>query len=147
MYRFGFTLLTGPVELDVSSLQSETNRRVICVDLGSVFKKQRGDHFYRLEKADVTERNKWELTFTIELISGLTASANSRPFRVTTKANYKRRSAGDWTILPSQLTPLSLSLSDRHCDGAKRGRNFFNKCTLLCCSHIYNRTDCEKRSH
>ena len=98
MYRFGLSLLTGPVELDVSSLQSETNRRVFCVDLGSVYKKQRGDSFYRLEKADVAERNKWELTFTIELISGLTARANSRPFRVTTKANYKRRSAGDWTI-------------------------------------------------
>ena len=95
LYLFGLTLLTGPVELDVSTLQSETNRRVICVDLGSVYKKQDGDQFYWLEKADITERNKWELTFKIELISGLTASATSRPFRVTTKSNYKRRSAGD----------------------------------------------------
>ena len=111
MYRFGLTLLTGPVELDVSSLQSETNRRVICVDLGSVYKKQSGDHFYWLEKADIAERNKWELTFTIELISGLTARANSRPFRVTTKANYKRRIAGDWTITWPINTSFSFPLS------------------------------------
>ena len=110
MYLFGLTLLTGPVELEVSSLQNETNRRVICVDLGSVYKK-RGDNFYRLEKADVAERNKWELTFTIELISGLTASANSRPFRVTTKANYKRRSAGDWTIIWPINTSFSFPLT------------------------------------
>jgi len=83
---------SGSVELEVSTSQSETNRRVICVDLGSVYKKKGGDHFYWLEKADIAERNKWELTFTIELISGLTASATSRPFRVTTKANYKRGS-------------------------------------------------------
>ena len=98
MYHFGLTLQTGPVELKVSSLQSETNRRVICVDLGSIYKKQHVDDFYRLEKADVAERNKWELTFTIQLISGLTASASSRPFRVTTKSNYKRRNASDWTV-------------------------------------------------
>ena len=98
MILFGLTPQTGPVELDVSTLQSETNRRVICVDLGSVYKKQAGDHFYWLEKADIAERNEWELTFTIELISGLKASATSRPFRVTTKSNYKRRSAGGWTI-------------------------------------------------
>lgn len=43
-----------------------------------------------MEKADVTERNKWEVTLKIDLISGLTASVTSRPFRVTTKVNYKR---------------------------------------------------------
>ena len=98
MYLFGLTPLTGPVELEVSTLQSETNRRVFCVDLGSVYRKKLGVHFYWLEKADIAERNKWELTFTIELISGLTASATSRPFQVTTKAYYKRGSTGDWTI-------------------------------------------------
>ncbi|KAL9987271.1 hypothetical protein ACROYT_G001551 [Oculina patagonica] len=81
---------SGPVELEVSTLQSETKRRVICVDLGSVYKKQDGDHVYWLERADVAERNKWEMTITVELISGLTASVTSRPFRVTTKVNYKR---------------------------------------------------------
>ncbi|XP_078361040.1 uncharacterized protein LOC144645359 [Oculina patagonica] len=81
---------SGPVELEVSTLQREKKRRVICVDLGSVYKKQDGDHVYWLERADVAERNKWELTITIELISGLTASVTSRPFRVTTKVNYKR---------------------------------------------------------
>ena len=101
IYLFGLTLLTGPVELEVSTLQSDTTRRVICVDLGSVYKKQDGDHFYWLEKADTAERNKWELTFTIELVSGLAGSVTSRPFRVTTKANYKRRSAGEWTITRS----------------------------------------------
>ena len=118
MYRFCLTLLTGPVELDVSSLQSETNRRVICVDLGSVYKKQRGDHFYWLEKADVAERNKWELTFTIELISGLTTSATSKPFRVTTKANYKRRSAGDWT----NTWPINTSFSFPLSKAIRRGK-------------------------
>ena len=111
MHLFRLTLLTGPVELDVSTLQSETNRRVICVDLGSVYKKQDGDRFYWLEKADIAERNKWELTFTIELTSGLTASATSRPFQVTTKSNYKRRSAGDWTITWSINTSFSFPLS------------------------------------
>ena len=119
MYLFGLTLLTGPVELEVSSLQSETNRRVICVDIGSIYKKQRGDHFYRLEKADVAERNKWELTFTIQLISGLTASANSRPFRVTTKSNYKRRSAGDWTI----TWPINTSFSFPVSKALRRSKN------------------------
>lgn len=111
MYHFGLTLLTGPVELEVSTSQSETNRRVICVDLGSVYKKKGGDHFYWLEKADIAERNKWELTFTIELISGLTASVTSRPFRVTTKANYKRGSEGDWTITWSINSSFSFPFS------------------------------------
>ena len=111
VYVFGLTLLTGPVELEVNTLQSETNRRVISVDLGSVYKKQVGVHFYRLEKADIAERNKWELTFTIQLISGLTASATSRPFRVTTKAYYKREKAGDWTITPEINTSFSFPFS------------------------------------
>lgn len=114
-YLIGSTLLTGPVELEVSTLQSETNRRVICVDLGSVYKKQDGDHVYWLERADVAERNKWELTFTIELISGLIANVTSRPFRVTTKVSYKRRSAGDWTITLSINISFSFPLSNHYC--------------------------------
>ena len=98
MYLLCLALLIGPVELEVSTLQRERNRRVISVDLGSVYRKQDGNHVYWLEKADVAERNKWELTFTIELISALITSVTSRPFRVTTKVSYKRRSAGDWTI-------------------------------------------------
>ena len=93
-YLFNLALLTGPVELEVSTVQSEEKRRVTCVDLGSVYKKQDGDHVYWLERADVEERNKWELTITVELITGLTASVTSKPFRVTTKVNYKR-SAGN----------------------------------------------------
>ena len=131
MYIVGLTLLTGPVELEVSSLQSETNRRVICVDLGSVYKKQRGDNFYRLEKADVAERNKWELTFTIELISGLTASASSRPFRITTKANYKTRSAGDWTI----TWPINTSFSFPVSKALRKGKNAV--AILIANTHFY----------
>lgn len=80
----------GAVKLTVSVLEKEKKRQVISVDLGSVYMNQDGDNFYWLEKADVTERNKWEVTLKIDLVSGLTARATSRPFRVTTKVNYKR---------------------------------------------------------
>lgn len=80
----------GAVKLTVSVLEKEKKRQVISVDLGSVYMNQDGDNFYWLEKADVTERNKWEVTLKIDLVSGLTARATSRPFRVTTKVHYKR---------------------------------------------------------
>lgn len=94
---FDFIRKSGPVELEVSVLESEKKRQVISVDLGSVCKKQDGDNFYWLERADVAERNKWEVTIKIEFVSGLTASVTSRPFQVTTKVNYKRICAGNWT--------------------------------------------------
>lgn len=49
---------------------------------------------YWLEKAEVKERNKWELIIALEFTSGLTGKVTSRPFRVTTKAGYKIRRNG-----------------------------------------------------
>ena len=82
---------TGPVELDVNILQSEPRCRVVVVDLGSVFKTREGDAVYRLEKADVMERNKWEMLIAMEFSSGLKGTVKSEAFRVTTKAKYKMK--------------------------------------------------------
>ena len=82
---------TGPVELDVNILQSDPGCRVVVVDLGSVFKTREGDAVYRLEKADVMERNKWEMLIAMEFSSGLKGIINSGAFRVTTKAKYKMK--------------------------------------------------------
>lgn len=95
---FNFKRKSGAVKLTVSVLEKEKKRQVISVDLGSVYMNQDGENFYWLEKADVTERNKWEVTLKIDLVSGLTARATSRPFRVTTKVHYKRNIQGNWTI-------------------------------------------------
>ena len=81
----------GPVELDVNTLQNEARRRVVSVDLGSVYKTDHGDPVFWLEKADVMQRNKWELIISMKFTSGLTGNVTSRPFRVTTKAGYKSR--------------------------------------------------------
>ena len=83
---------TGPVELDVNILQSDPRCRVVVVDLGSVFKTREGDAVYRLEKADIMERNKWEMLIAMEFSSGLKGTINSGAFRVTTKAKYKMKS-------------------------------------------------------
>ncbi|XP_068741084.1 uncharacterized protein [Montipora capricornis] len=85
----------GPVELDINTLQSEALRRVVSIDLGSVYKTKDGDPVYWLEKADVMQRNKWELIIVLDFSSGLSGSVASKPFRVTTKAGYKAKDKGD----------------------------------------------------
>lgn len=93
-----FVSFLGPVELDVKVVQSEARFRVVVVDLGSVYKTQGGDPVYWLEKAEVIERNKWEMIIEMEFGSDLKETVKSEPFRVTTKASYKMRKKGD---LPS----------------------------------------------
>jgi len=85
----------GLVELDVSTLQSGARRQVVIVDLGSVYKTEDGRPVYWLEKADVTQRNKWQLIILVEFSSGLTGNVTSRPFRVTTKASCKTKRKGE----------------------------------------------------
>jgi len=54
-----------------------------------VFKTREGDAVYRLEKADVMERNKWEMLIAMEFRSGLKGIVKTGAFRVTTKVKYK----------------------------------------------------------
>ena len=54
-----------------------------------MFKTREGDEVYRLEKADVVERNKWEMIIVMEFSSGLKGTVKTGAFRVTTKAKYK----------------------------------------------------------
>jgi len=84
----------GPVELEVKTLQSDARFRVVIVDLGSVYKTQEGDPVYWLEKAEVMQRNKWEMVIAMEFSSGLKGSVKSEAFRVTTKASYKMKRNG-----------------------------------------------------
>ena len=86
------------MELDVNVLQCDSKCRVVTVDLGSVYKTQEGDPVYWLEKAEVMQRNKWELIIAMEFGSGLKGTVKSEPFRVTTKASYKMRKNGGWYI-------------------------------------------------
>ena len=64
------------------------------MDLGSVYKTQEGDPVYWLEKAEVMQRNKWEMVIAMEFSSGLKGTVTSEAFRVTTKASYKMRRNG-----------------------------------------------------
>lgn len=92
---------TGPVELEVHITQSEAKCHLATVDLGSVYKTHEGDSVYRLEKADVVHRNKWELVIAMEFKSGLRGVVKSRPFRVTTKASFKMKRDGVGNCLPN----------------------------------------------
>ena len=74
--------------------QSDARRRVVVVDLGSVYKTEDGDPVYWLEKADIMQRNQWELIIAVEFSSGLAGHLTTRPFRVTTKSGYKMRRKG-----------------------------------------------------
>ena len=56
-----------------------------------MFKTREGDAVYRLEKADVMERNKWEMLIALEFSSGLKGIINSGAFRVPTKAKNKMK--------------------------------------------------------
>ena len=47
---------------------------------------------YRLEKADVMERNKWELIIMMGFHEGLVTTIKSKPFRITTRATQKAMS-------------------------------------------------------
>ena len=49
-----------------------------------------GNPVYWLEKADVMQRNKWELIIVMEFSSGLTGNVTSRPFRVTSDKMKKK---------------------------------------------------------
>ena len=84
----------GPVELGVNILQNDLRCRIVSVDLGSVYKTQEGDPVYWLEKAEVMQRNKWEMVVAMEFSSGLKGAVTSEAFRVTTKASYKMRRNG-----------------------------------------------------
>lgn len=96
---FDIFVFVGPVELDVKVVQSEARFRVVVVDLGSVYKTQGGDPVYWLEKAEVIERNKWEMMIEMEFGSDLKGTVKSEPFRVTTKASYKIKGKGGWYFL------------------------------------------------
>ena len=81
----------------MNTLESDARRRVVSIDLGSVYKTEDGDPVYWLEKAEVMQRNKWELIIAMAFSSGLTGNVTSRPFRVTTKARFKNtRKGGLW---------------------------------------------------
>ena len=82
---------TGPVELKVIFDDHEPNRTHFSVDLDSVYKTPSGDLIYWLEKAEVEERNIWELIITIEFIDGTEGHFTSRPFQIRTKSGNSRR--------------------------------------------------------
>lgn len=81
--------LTGPVELEVNLQQHDHSQTVLTVDLGSVHKTEDGNAVYRLEKADVLERNKWELIIMMDFHTGFVTTVKSKPFRITTRASHK----------------------------------------------------------
>lgn len=83
---------TGPVELQVNFQQHDQRQTVLSVDLGSVHRTEEGSSVYRLEKADVMERNKWELIIMMGFHEGLVTTIKSKPFRITTRATQKAKS-------------------------------------------------------
>ena len=83
-----------PVELGVDVLRSEPRVRFVTIDLGSVYTIANGDPVYWLVKADVLQRNNWQLIISVDFTSSLAGSVTSRPFRVTTKANSKTERKG-----------------------------------------------------
>ena len=82
------------MELEVNILQGDARCQIVTVDLGSVCKTQEGNQVYRLEKADVMQRNKWELIIAMEFSSGLKGTVKSEPFQVTTKVSSKIKRDG-----------------------------------------------------
>ena len=87
------------MELEVNVLQGDARCQIVTVDLGSVYKTQEGDPVYRLEKADILQRNKWELIIAMEFSSGLKGTVKSCPFQVTTKASSKMKRDGGGKLL------------------------------------------------
>lgn len=93
--RINITLLRfslGPVELQVNLQQHDHSQTVVSVDLGSVHRTDDGNAVYRLEKADVLERNKWELIIVMGFHAGVVTTVKSKPFRITTRASHKTKS-------------------------------------------------------
>lgn len=82
----------GPVELQVNLQQHDHSQTVVSVDLGSVHRTDDGNAVYRLEKADVLERNKWELIIMMGFHTGVVTTVKSKPFRITTRASHKTKS-------------------------------------------------------
>ncbi|KAL9987266.1 hypothetical protein ACROYT_G001545 [Oculina patagonica] len=116
----------GPVELDVNIVQSDPRCRVVTVDLGSVCKTREGDPVYWLEKAEVMQRNKWEMIIAMEFSSGLKGSVKSEAFRVTTKASYKMKRTGDSSCnVKEQRIRRKFTWSDNHDVSDLAGRNNF----------------------
>ncbi|XP_078376322.1 uncharacterized protein LOC144659700 [Oculina patagonica] len=116
----------GPVELDVNILQSAPRCQVVTVDLGSVCKTREGDPVYWLEKAEVMQRNKWEMIIAMEFGSGLKESVKSEGFRVTTKARYKTKRTGDWPSNGKEQRILrKFTWSDNHDASDLSRRNNF----------------------
>lgn len=72
--------------------QHDHSQTVVSVDLGSVHRTDDGNAVYRLEKADVLERNKWELIIMMGFHAGVVTTVKSKPFRITTRASHKTRS-------------------------------------------------------
>ncbi|XP_078376349.1 uncharacterized protein LOC144659724 [Oculina patagonica] len=79
----------GPVELQVRLQHHDHSQTVLTVDLGSVHRTEDGNAVYRLEKADVLERNKWELIIMMGFHEGFVTTVKSKPFRITTRASLK----------------------------------------------------------
>lgn len=72
--------------------QHDHSQMVLSVDLGSVYKTEDRNAVYRLEKADVLERNKWELIIMVGFHAGVVTTVKSKPFRITTRATQKSKS-------------------------------------------------------
>ncbi|KAK2551901.1 hypothetical protein P5673_027148 [Acropora cervicornis] len=105
----------GPVELDINTLQSGAKRRVVSIDLGSVYKTKDGDPVYWLEKADVMQRNKWEIIIVLEFSPGLSGNVTSKPFRVTTKAGYKTKHNSEHDVgSPSNVQRIARKITASH---------------------------------
>lgn len=77
------------MELQVNLQHHDHSQTVLTVDLGSVHRTEDGNAVYRLEKADVLERNKWELIIMMGFHEGFVTTVKSKPFRITTRASHK----------------------------------------------------------
>lgn len=63
------------------------------MDLDSVYKNDKGELIYWLDKVEVNVRNMWNLVIVLEFNDGSLRHFQSRSFRLRTKPrNYKNRS-------------------------------------------------------
>ena len=86
--NFNFlTFYTGPVELEVDLQHHDHSQTVLTVDLGSVYRTEEGNEALQLEKADITERNEWELVIIIGFRTGVITTVKSKPFIITTRTS------------------------------------------------------------
>lgn len=84
---------TGLVELRVKLQHHDQLQTVLSVDLGSIHRAHEGNTDYRLDKADITQRNNWELVIMVGLHTGVISTVKSKPFRITTRSIQKAKSA------------------------------------------------------